>query len=94
MQVSRELCDSNSQLPSADTESGAWSWCRGESAARKREHVASALKHAGQRNPVGVVGPVGAAVSCLAAWPVPIRAEGLVFRGLGANLELQTEEEF
>jgi hypothetical protein len=56
--------------------------------------VASALKHAGQRNPVGVVGPVGAAVSCLAAWPVPIRAEGLVFRGLGANLELQTEEEF
>lgn len=39
-----------------------------------------------------MLGPVGAAVACLAAWPVSVRAEDLVFRGLGANLELQTED--
>lgn len=51
-----------------------------------------ALKHGGRGNPVGVVGPVGWVCSGagLAGWPASVLAQGLVFRGLGAQLGLQT----
>lgn len=78
----------NSPVPSADTELGAWSRCRGESAARGRGSEAWwREKHRRSGWPSRVRRGDG-----LAGWPASVLAEGLVFRGLGAHLELQIGE--